>query len=362
MWWSLPFADKPPAMQGDFKCCPQDFRVTEVLPFQPFGSGEHVFLLVEKTGHNTAHVATALARCAGVAASRVSFSGRKDRHAVTRQWFSVHLQSNLPAQALAAAAGALPDIQILAARRHMRKLRTGVHSANDFMVRIRNIKKGNLRELEQRLERIQTTGVPAYDGYQRFGTGENNVTQARSFFSGSLRADRALRSVLISAARSVIFNEVVAERVRRLTWNRMCPGDVLTFCDNASLITPEKYDETVPARLQRRELLITAPLWGKGALLSRGAVQALEMQCAQRFPLLRQGLEKLNMVHARKAIQLPVQNLRCTHETRDTVVLTFRLYRGGFATTVLRELFRFRDRSLRPDASYCRHGIAGAPA
>ncbi|MFX8133556.1 tRNA pseudouridine(13) synthase TruD, partial [Acinetobacter baumannii] len=69
----------------------EDFVVTE-LPLQPpSGAGEHVWLEVEKHGANTAFVAEQLAAAAGVQPFDVGYAGLKDRHALTRQWFSIYL-------------------------------------------------------------------------------------------------------------------------------------------------------------------------------------------------------------------------------------------------------------------------------
>ena len=82
--------DKP-TLSGVLRSCPEDFFVDEILGFEPEGEGEHVFLYIEKTAANTQFVAEQLAAFAKVAIKNVSFSGMKDRWAVTRQWFSVHL-------------------------------------------------------------------------------------------------------------------------------------------------------------------------------------------------------------------------------------------------------------------------------
>lgn len=80
-----------PLGTGLLKQHPEDFIVREQLGYTPCGEGEHIYLWVRKTGLNTANVAEQLARFAGVHPRNVSFSGRKDKHAVTEQWIGVHL-------------------------------------------------------------------------------------------------------------------------------------------------------------------------------------------------------------------------------------------------------------------------------
>ncbi|MBU2719223.1 tRNA pseudouridine(13) synthase TruD, partial [Acidithiobacillus ferridurans] len=68
---------------AEMRQSPEDFQVTELLPFVPSGMGAHHWLVVEKRGLNTQDVAQRLARCAGVAVRDVGFAGLKDRQAVT---------------------------------------------------------------------------------------------------------------------------------------------------------------------------------------------------------------------------------------------------------------------------------------
>ena len=84
----------PPA--GTFRVIPEDFVVEEVLGFAPGGEGEHLWLWVEKRELTTLEVARHLARVCAVSERAVGYSGMKDRVAVTRQWFSVHLPGQLP--------------------------------------------------------------------------------------------------------------------------------------------------------------------------------------------------------------------------------------------------------------------------
>src|SRR4051794_11937890 len=86
----LPFVTGDlPGAGGALKVVPEDFEVEEVPAYEPSGEGDHLFLWVEKTGQDTAWVARALGRAAGVPESDVGYAGLKDRQAVTRQYFSV---------------------------------------------------------------------------------------------------------------------------------------------------------------------------------------------------------------------------------------------------------------------------------
>ena len=78
-----------PLAEGNIRSCPEDFVVEEIPRVQPEGEGSHLWLWVEKRSANTDWVAKEIARVAGCAARDVGYAGLKDRHTITRQWFSV---------------------------------------------------------------------------------------------------------------------------------------------------------------------------------------------------------------------------------------------------------------------------------
>ena len=92
-----PLETWPPSQQHTrpsaiIKSCPEDFRVYEIPLVAPSGEGRHLWLEIEKTGANTEWVARQLAAAAGVPQREVGYAGMKDRHAVTRQWYSIGCQ------------------------------------------------------------------------------------------------------------------------------------------------------------------------------------------------------------------------------------------------------------------------------
>ena len=118
----LPRAFGASVMQARFRGTPEDFFVEELPGFEPTGDGEHLLLTLEKRGLNTAFVAKRLAQWAGIAEMGVSYAGLKDRHAVTRQRFSVHLPKR---QAPDLVDLASDDLRVLASTWHNRKLPRG---------------------------------------------------------------------------------------------------------------------------------------------------------------------------------------------------------------------------------------------
>ncbi|MFH7422714.1 tRNA pseudouridine(13) synthase TruD, partial [Pseudomonas syringae pv. tagetis] len=74
-----------------------------------------------------------MARAACVQLCTVSYSGLKDRNALTRQWFIIQL----PGKADPYLSAAQDDTkQILKSSRQKRKLQLGAHSANGITIRL----------------------------------------------------------------------------------------------------------------------------------------------------------------------------------------------------------------------------------
>ena len=86
-----PCAYGEPCGTAVLKAVAEDFQVDEVLDIPLAGEGEHLWLWVEKRELNTEEAAKRIARAAGVPLRLISYAGLKDRQALTRQWFSLHL-------------------------------------------------------------------------------------------------------------------------------------------------------------------------------------------------------------------------------------------------------------------------------
>ncbi|MDX9767191.1 MAG: tRNA pseudouridine(13) synthase TruD, partial [Ectothiorhodospiraceae bacterium] len=121
-----------PPLRGVLRARAEDFLVDELPKFVPEGEGEHLWLRIRKRDWNTERVADVLARQAGVPRRSVGYAGLKDRHAVTTQWFSLHL----PGRADPDWDGLPGGIEVLEAVRHRRKLQTGALAGNRFTLRL----------------------------------------------------------------------------------------------------------------------------------------------------------------------------------------------------------------------------------
>ncbi|WP_444436713.1 tRNA pseudouridine(13) synthase TruD [Pseudomonas sp. A6] len=329
-----PRAHGEPCGQAVLKAVAEDFQVDEVLDIPLSGEGEHLWLWVEKRGLNTEEAARRLARAAGVSQRLISYAGLKDRQALTRQWFSLHL----PGKADPDLAVAEDDsLRILKRTRHQRKLQRGAHAANGFTLRLTQL-QGEHQALDERLRRIAAEGVPNYFGSQRFGFDGGNVVDARSCAErGILPEQRNLRSRLLSAGRSYLFNQVLARRVTDGSWNCAQVGDLLAFTDSRSFF-PAGEAECADPRLAELDLHPTGPLWGKGASPAGGASGELENAVGAAEVALCQWLGNADLAHERRILRLPIQALAWHYPAPDILQLEFVLPAGCFATVVVREL------------------------
>ena len=327
-----PRAHGGPLFSGQIRRDPAEFEVVEVLGWEPSGDGEHDFLKIEKTGQNTAWVATQLARHAGVPARDVGYSGLKDRHAVTRQWFSVRRPTG---------AGTdwnvfrVDGVEVLDVNRHNRKLKRGVHRMNRFRIVVRDA-DADPEALAGRLAVISSRGIPNYFGPQRFGRDAGNLALAEALFGGR-KLRRQQRSIAISAARSFLFNEILSARILNATWDKGMVGDCYCLDGTNSVFEAADADDAVQGRIESMDIHPTGPLWGDGDSRCRGDALQLETRVIAERPRWTDGLSAVKARMARRALRTRVQELR--GETGDKrIVLSFVLGAGAYATSVLREI------------------------
>lgn len=311
---------------------PEDFVVEEDLGFTPSGEGAHVLLSVRKRAANTEWVARELARHAGCRPADVGYAGLKDRHAVTTQWFSVP-RDRAPLERWLEVIG--EGYRVLTAAAHARKLPRGALAGNRFSLRVREV-TGDRAEFEARLARLGERGAPDYFGPQRFGRDLANLSRA---LEGDFHRDRGFT---LSAARSLVFNAVLAERVADGSWCRLEAGDVANLDGRGSVFPVTALDESLATRVAALDVHPTGPLWGAGSTRTAARIAELEARVCASFATLCDALDREGLAAARRPLRVAVRDLEYAFEDA-TLVLRFRLTGGSFATAVLREVMDARD-------------------
>lgn len=329
-----------PTATGRLKAEFEDFIVHEELGYNLAGEGEFVAVKIRKTNANTLFVGEKLAKFAGISERNMSYAGLKDRHAVTEQWFCLHL-----------AGKETPDfsnfecegVEILEVTRHNRKIRVGSLAGNHFELLLRDVKESD--DLNSRLTQLQAVGFPNYFTEQRFGRDGHNLTQALRWASGEIQVkDRKKRSFYLSAARSEVFNLVVSQRIADGTIQQIIENDYVQlagtnsfFCVNANEI-----NETQSC-LVSGDVLLTAPLIGEKSLEVES--NSAEKAIIEQHTTLVELMKKERMNNARRAMLCKPQHLKWQFEEKG-LRLTFFLDSGSYATGLVRELIQVAENEL----------------
>jgi tRNA pseudouridine13 synthase len=246
---------------------------------------------------------------------------------VAVQWFTVPQ----PRKAGVELAGLkTAEFEVLEAHVHNRKLPRGALSGNRFQIRIRDF-DGDQDRLRERLDAIGGRGVPNYFGPQRFGRDGGYLERIGS----SLHPHE--RSYVLSAARSLVFNAILAERVSEGTWYRLEAGDMANLDAVGSIFAVDAVDDELRERIAQLDIHPSGPMWGAGELPTRGRVRDIEERVAASFPEPCSLVIAAGMKQERRSLRLAVRELSWDREAGD-LNIAFRLTRGSFATTVLREV------------------------
>jgi tRNA pseudouridine13 synthase len=256
----------------------------------------------------------------------------KDRRAVAVQWFTVPRSQ---VQTLESWVGVRhPEFDVVEAHAHSRKLPRGALAGNVFTIRVRDIDV-DADLMSSRVAEIARRGVPNYFGPQRFGRDGSNLAR----IADGLRALRhPERGFVLSAARSLVFNAVLASRVGDGTWEQLEVGDIANLDGRGSIFPVDAVDATLIERCRVLDIHPTGALWGRGPVATGGRVAELETRVAAEFPEACALVLEAAMAQERRALRLAVRDFTCVAEFSSSLVLRFRLTRGSFATTVLREL------------------------
>jgi len=336
-----------PGIGGRLKERPEDFLVDEVPLYPPSGSGEHIYLTVQKRLLSTYDMVSVIASHFGVRRRDVGYAGLKDKHAITRQTLSIYapgrkLDEFRPLEH--------PSIIIQGATYHNNKLRPGHLRGNRFSIRIRGVDPTQVVNASKIITRLGVTGVPNRVGEQRFGMLENNhaigaailradwqgvcdlllgpcerfpevnaesrAHYAAGRFHDALQAmpmrarvesivlnalakgysakgavnlmDDTLMGFYLSAFQSAIFNAVLDQRVEEGTLGVLAAGDVAVKHDNLAAFSIDAQTAADPSthdRLARFEISPSGPMWGGAMKRATDARDRIEREALERAGL-----------------------------------------------------------------------------
>jgi tRNA pseudouridine13 synthase len=364
------------------------FRVTEIPSYPPVGEGEHLYVEVEKENLTTDVVAQVLARACGRRLSDVGYAGRKDRHAIARQWLSVHFGQAEDLGRIELPAGG--RLEVLSTSRHRNKLRTGHLRGNRFELDIEGVGAAQRDELERALARLEQEGMLHRFGPQRFGTQGSSLEIARAWaradhalalalavdpaggwragdplprrtvgvpggmlaalrsdprdHAGALRAAGArYRKLIASAAQAAIFNAVLDARVREGLVHRLRAGDIALGprggpfrCEQGDLEDVNR--RAAPGCLEVRA---SAPLPGHSVALPADDVALQERRWSEHVDIDWRWFDKGQVLASsgeRRALIVALQEPPRLEQGDDHLTLQVALPRGAFATELLAQI------------------------
>ena len=398
---TLPYltAEIPP-IPLRYKTAASDFVVEEIPRYAPCGSGDHIYVLIEKTDRTTRQAVSAIARALAIPAEQFGVAGQKDARGVTRQYLSVPGVDPARVRAIA-----LPQVTILDVARHRAKLRLGDLQGNRFQVRLRDLDADRLPNLRRVLDILARRGVPNYFGLQRFGmrgdtweigralargefreavagiigrpnpgdpeaihkarelgAAEQYIQAARAWperfehcralcrrLAGSggdarravLSMDRTLLGFYVSAFQAGVFNQVLAQRLSRL--DEILAGDVgVTHTTGASILVrdPAPYRSLVA----QFEVSPTGPLVGHAMIRPEHEPAAIEENAFVANGIAVADLPRtgpLKCIGRRRPLRFRPEALQI-ESGRDGLglftALRFTLPAGCYATALLREI------------------------
>jgi tRNA pseudouridine13 synthase len=327
-----------PGTGGSIKVTPEDFTVEEIPAYQPEGEGEHLFVHLTKRGITTEEVQKALARAFGVNLRDVGSAGIKDKHAVASQYFSVLLKNQTDPQRVYDLEKQLP-VTIHSTRPHRNKLKRGHLQGNIFTVRVTDlpVRPGEAAARARRTaEKLRQIGLPNYYGPQRFGMHGDNAGQGREILQGTRRVrKKSLRSFLLSAYQSHLFNSYLVRRITDGLYHTMLCGDIARKLETGGIFVVDNA-EAAQERLDVGEISYTGPIFGKKMKVPQAAAAQLEDAV-----LAEQGIERELFAAAglsgsrRQGILIPEIDVQ---PEAAALHLLFTLPSGAYATVLLREV------------------------
>ncbi|MDO4698839.1 MAG: tRNA pseudouridine(13) synthase TruD [Pasteurellaceae bacterium] len=328
----LAYLFSPPTTPARLKAEFADFIVKEELGYELSGNGEFVAVKIRKTNANSLFVGEKLAEFAGISAKNMSYAGLKDRHAITEQWFCLHLAGK---ETPDFSQFQLDGVEILAVTRHNRKIRVGSLQGNHFDILLREVAQTD--ELLARLSALKTQGFPNYFTEQRFGRDGHNLTQAQRWARGKIKVkDRKKRSFYLSAARSEIFNLIVSARIQAGLIAQVLENDIVQLSGSNSWFVAEANElPSLNQRLSKKDILLTAALVGDKSLSQ--TVSEPEQTIVAEQTLLLNLMQQERMNPARRPMLCQAENLQWQFE-QDGLRLKFFLPAGSYATALVREL------------------------
>lgn len=381
---------------GRIKESPEDFMVTEIPAYEASGSGEHVYLTIEKRGMTTLDALRRVARELRVPEREIGYAGMKDSVGVTRQTISV--QRIRPEDVTGRN---LDGVRVISAVRHGNKLKLGHLKGNRFQIVVRGVGDGAASSAAAVLAELGARGVPNWFGFQRYGAqgnshligaamvrrdwraavdhllgdpdavrdpqwraaieayGQEDLAGALRLMPAHCRSERdvlqrlvsrpgawekafgavhpRLKKLYLSAYQSSLFDRVVEQRLNAL--DQLQPGDLAWKHVNGACFLVEDVQADLE-RVRNFEISASGPMFGVKMKQAEGTVRMAEERVLAQEAITLESFDLGNGLRVegerrplRVALGEPSFSLN-----GDLLIVEFTLPKGSYATSVIREI------------------------
>ena len=259
-----------PGVPFTFKEQPEDFKVTEIPLYPPSGTGEHLYLSIEKTGLSTHDMLNWICHSTGIAPVKIGIAGQKDKKATTIQNITIHTSDESILEHISS-----DKIKILNVSRHSNKIKLGHLKGNQFEICLKNINPQDFNFIEQTLQLLSQKGLPNFFGEQRFGLYQDNAERGKQILlSQNNYYHNSKIRFLISAYQSYLFNQALNKRLPHL--DIIWQGDLAYKHINGACFTVESSKQEQP-RADQFEISPSGPIFGYKMSYPDGPEKELEV-------------------------------------------------------------------------------------
>jgi tRNA pseudouridine13 synthase len=337
-----------PGIGGVLRATPQHFIVDEIPLYDASGVGDHLYLNLTKSNMTTRDVVFGLERLLKLGRATIGYAGLKDKNALTTQTFSVPIPSAAYADVIAAQVESGLNVRVNWARRHRNKLKAGHLLGNHFQIVVTDLNLPAAQALArttQIVDRLQTTGVPNFFGPQRFGGQGDNAASGLEILLGSrTQRDRWLRRFLVSSYQSYLCNVYLTQRLAMGAFHGLLTGDVAKKHDTGGIFLVEDLTIEQP-RYAAHEISFTAPIFGSKMRRASGDAGRLEDAITAETGITDRQWAAAHTEGTRRTGRLLLSDLHFSQHS-DGIRIDFSLPKGGFATTVMREIMKLPGDAL----------------
>lgn len=334
-----------PGIGGRLKDHPADFVVEEIPAYEPSGTGEHLYLWIEKNDLPHDIMLRRLSKTLEISPNDIGTAGIKDRRAITRQYVSVPARSAARVDLLES-----PDLRVLRTGLHGNKLRTGHQRGNRFTITVREVSPNAEQHASAIASVVRQKGIPNYYGEQRFGREGQTLSLGLDLLAGRatprdipFSKRKFLLRLALSSVQSDLFNQALAARLNDRLLQTVLLGDVMDVIESGGKFIVDDVARE-QARLDEGLLAVTGPMFGVKMLAPNGVPAEREAKILEQS-----GLSSANFANyaqlmsgARRPYLIRPGDLEVT-AVDDGIQFALTLPPGTYATVLLREFLKTDD-------------------